>query len=163
MSGFAKIGVSTVYGRDIYYSALTPYTTITNSATNKDFGDIVVAGLPAGLTIRRAVLQIKIPSVVATASAATALSGTQYVAVKLSTGTWGVDDINALTFLSDNFTIPASSYIRYPGINYKSETDIKAKITGNGTYNIRWKLALASVTGLQLQDVQTGLIIDWTV
>ena len=79
--------------------------------------------------------------------------------VKLSTGAWGTDDIVALTFTQNSLQVDADSY--RGGVVLFGSTDIKSKVTANGTYNFRsdntegGDAVVATGASLELLDVST--------
>ncbi len=117
---------------------------------------VVVSGLPLGVTLLRAVAMLKFRAVENTNVAANKLSGAQYVQVRVSTpGDWA----NAITLADDQFGIAAST--REGGDVVIGDIDVKATVTGNGTYNMQWAAALVDAANMQFNDVQVGLRLYW--
>ena len=117
---------------------------------------VAVSGLPSGISLTRVVALLKVRAIENTnAGGANALDGVQAIRVKKSTGTWGVDDIAAITLPDNLWTVAAST--RESGDVLIGDIDLKAKVDGNGTYNLRFENALVDLASLRLNDVMVGL------
>jgi hypothetical protein len=135
---------------------------VSSSPDDIDFPDIVVAGLPSGLTVERIVL-------ILTSRALKDTSGSNnYIAeagktirIKLSTGEWGEDDIVAMTFAVNSLYCVADTKETGPVV--VGDTDIKSVVTGDGTYNVRSEETnrgeglVAAGASLEVYDVQVGV------
>jgi len=102
-----------------------------------DFPDVVVAGLPAGITIARADLVLIIGALLDTSTAENQIAAAdKKLRIKISTGAWGTNDIPALTFVLNSLQVDASVY--RGGTVLFGAIDIKSVITiADGTYNLR--------------------------
>ena len=128
------------------------------SATNKDLPDVVVANIPAGSTIIQAIVLIKIRAIQnASSSGYNAIKGAQNIRIKVSTGTWTVDDIIAINLIDNQWYVAAST--REYGDVQVGDNDVKSVVTGNATYNLRFEDALVDYATLDLYDVQVGIRI----
>ena len=127
-------------------------------AADLDFPDIVVADLPSGLSIARADLVLIIGALFDTSASENQIAAAaKTLRVKLSTGAWGTDDIVALTFVQNALQVSGDGYrggpVLFGGI------DIKAVVTGNGTFNLaseetnRSDAVVATGASLELLDV----------
>lgn len=117
---------------------------------------VAVSGLPSGISLTRVVALLKMRAIENTnAGGANALNGAQAIRIKKSTGTWGVDDIAAITLPDNLWTVAAST--RESGDVLIGDIDLKAKVDGNGTYNLRFENALVDLASLRLNDVMVGL------
>lgn len=114
---------------------------------------IVVAGLPTGFTVTHAFLSIKWSKIVNGNGAANALSGTQYIQLKLSSGSY----TNAIKIVDGLYPVAGSaegeSDVLWGDIN------LATTVTGNGTYEIQWTQALAALASLTFKNVQFFLEI----
>ncbi|MDD5700622.1 MAG: hypothetical protein PHU23_01115 [Dehalococcoidales bacterium] len=119
--------------------------------------DVVVAGLPSGATVHRAVAIFTFRAIENTNAAANKLSGSQSIRVRLAAGTW----TNAITFADDIFGLDAST--REGGDAYIGSINLSAIITGNGTYNFQWAQAIADLANINFNDVQVGLRVWYSV
>jgi len=129
-------------------------------AADLDFPSVVVADLPSGLTIARADLVLVIGALFDTSASENQIAAAaKTLRVKLSTGSWGTDDIVALTFAQNGLQVDGDAYRGGPVLF--GATDISSKVVGNGTYNFRSEETERSegvtVTGasLELLDVST--------
>lgn len=118
--------------------------------------DVVVSGIPSGVTLLRVVAILKVRAIENTnAGGANAIVGAQNIRVKKSTGTWGVDDIAAINLPDNLWTVAAST--RESGDVLIGDNDLKSKVDGNGTYNLRFEDALVDLASLRLNDCLVGL------
>lgn len=114
--------------------------------------NVVVSGLPAGLTIDRVVALLKVRAVENTnAGGANAIKGAQNIQVRKAAGSW-VAAIN----LADNQWLVAAS-TRESGDVLIGDNDVKATVDGDGTYNFQFASALVDLASLRLNDVLVGL------
>ncbi|MBA7654305.1 hypothetical protein ES703_62182 [subsurface metagenome] len=139
----ARAGYMDALNRDrpsmLFPSAL-PIAIITVPAVGNvadlDFPDIIVAGLPGGITIARADLVLIIGALLDTSTAENQIAAAnKKLRIKVSTGAWATDDIPALTFVQNSLECGGSAY--RGGTVLFGATDIKAVVTADGTYNLR--------------------------
>ena len=132
------------------------------SAGDLDFPDIVVAGLPSGITIAKADLVLVIGGLLDMSTAENQIAAAaKTLRLKLSTGAWGTDDMVALTFVANSLQCGASAYRGGPALF--GGIDVKAKVTADGTYNLRsdetesGEGVVATGASLELLDVSAVL------
>jgi len=131
---------------------------LTTPAADKDLPNVVVANIPSGATIIQAIVLIKIRAIENKSSSGyNAINGAQNIRIKVSTGTWGVDDIAAINLIDNQWYIAAST--REFGDVQVGDNDVKSVVTGNATYNLRFEDALVDYQTLDLFDVQVGIRI----
>ena len=125
---------------------------------------VVVADLPAGATIVRAIAMVKFRMVENTNAAANKLNGatvagtSQVIQVRDDTpGTWR----DAISFVDDQFGLAATT--REGGDVLIGSIDIAVEVDGDDTYNFRYLLARADLASLNWNDVQTGLRIWYSL
>jgi len=140
-----------------FWSVPVEEVIVTNVATNRALPDVVVAGLPGGVTVRRAVALFKFRIVAEKSSGVNKLNGAQEIQVRDSTPSAWMDAIN---FVDDLFTLDADQ--REGGDAIIGAIDVSAIVDGNDTYNLQWENALADGNSLNFNDVQVGLRI-WFV
>ena len=135
--------------------------TIDSSAADIAFPSVVVAGLPSGLTLVRVVFILAIANLKDTSTADNYINAaSKSIRIKLSTGAWGTDDIIALTLDNQALYTKASAERGGPVL---IGPDIKATVTGNGTWNVQSDEAARSDAlvslgdDLELFDVSVGL------
>lgn len=127
-------------------------------AADVDLPNVVVANIPSGSTIIQAVVLLKVRAIENTsASGVNAIKGAQNIRIKVSTGTWGVDDIVAINLIDNQWSVAAST--REYGDVQVGDNDVKSVVTGNATYNLRFEDALVDYANLKLSDVQVGIRI----
>lgn len=130
-------------------------------AADTDLPDVVVSGIPTGVTLIRVEVILKVRAIENTsASGSNAINGAQAIRVKKSTGTWGTDDIAAIDLPDNLWTVGAST--RESGDILIGDNDIKGEVDGDGTYNFRFEDALVDLASLQLNDVLVGLKFYFT-
>lgn len=142
------------------FASATPKAVIAVPAVAADlaFPDVVVSGLPSGITIARADIALVIGALFDTSSAENQIAAaSKALRVKLSTGDWGTDDIVALTFVQNSLQVDADAY--RGGTVLFGGTDIKSVVTADGTYNFsseetnRSDAVVATGASLELLDV----------
>ncbi len=117
---------------------------------------VAVLGLPSGVSLTKVVAILKVRAIENTnAGGPNAIQGAQAIRIKKATGTWGVDDIVAITLPDNLWTVPAST--REAGDLLIGDTDLKAEVDGDGAYNLRFENALVDLANLRLNDVLVGL------
>jgi hypothetical protein len=141
-----------------YWSLPQEEVAIPAVAADQALPDVTVAGIPTGATITRVIAMIKFRVVENTNVAANKLSGAQEIQVRDDTpGAWA----DAINFVDDMFSLAAST--REGGDVYIGAIDLSATVVGNDTYNFQWDEALADLAAINLNDVQTGLRIWYSV
>ena len=123
--------------------------------------DIVVAGLPSNISLTRVVLLLKVRAIENTnAGGPNAVNGDQVIEVKEDSEAWAAA-ITAINMVDDMWEVAAST--REAGDVVIGDNDIKATVSGNGTYNMQWADALVDLETLRLSDVQVGFRMFWEV
>ena len=131
---------------------------IDDAATDIALPDVVVADLPAGAVVVRAIAIFKFRVIRETSGGANALDGAQEIQVRDDSPSAWVDAIN---FIADQFTLAASA--EESGDVCIGAIDVSGTVDGNDTYNFQWDEALADADDLTLNDIQVGLRIWYTV
>lgn len=127
------------------------------AAADRTLPSVVVAGLPAGAVIVRAIAMFKF-RMLGNAGAANKLTGAQEIQVDDSVATGLVDAIN---FVDDEFAIDTAT--REGGDVCIGAINIANRVDGNDTYTFLWDEAVADVALLTFYDVQCGLRIWYSV
>jgi hypothetical protein len=141
-----------------FWSTPQEEVAVTNVAGDKSLPSVVVADLPAGATIVRAIAMFKYRVIENTNVAANKLSGAQEIQVNDSAATGWVDGIN---FVDDQFGMAASTI--QGGDVFIGAIDIASRVDGNDTYSFQWDEATADLANIQFNDVQTGLRIWYSI
>jgi hypothetical protein len=141
------------------WSAYEPQVVLSSSAENIDLPSITIAGLPAGVSIVRAVMMFKYRTIENTSDGDNSLSGGQNIqAQKAIDGSW----VTGIALNGDECFVPATT--RETGDVMMGTNDISGQIPENGAeMNFQWTQAQASDDELNLNDVQVGLRIWFTV
>lgn len=127
-------------------------------AADQALPDIVVAGIPTGATVVRAVLMFKARMIENTNAAANKLNGAQDIQLRTDApGAW----VDAINFLDDMFGINGTT--REGGDVIIGDIDLSATVIGNDTYNTQWDEAIADLASLNFNDVQVGLRVWYRV
>lgn len=111
--------------------------TVPVTGADLDFPNVVVQNIPTGATILYADATLIVGSTLDSSGSENQIKTgtTDAIYVKVSTGSWGTDDISAIPVDALSYETPASDY-GGGGIT-GGNTDIKSVISGNGTYNFR--------------------------
>lgn len=141
-----------------FWSATQALVSLTDAAapgTDTALPDVVVAGLPAGAVVTKAIAFFLFRILENSNAGANKLQGAQNISVQKG-GAGGY--ATAIALVDDLFGIGAGP-LREGGTVLMGNTDLSAKVTGNDTYNFQWTAALVDVANLNFYDVQTGLRI----
>lgn len=141
-----------------YWSVPQLSVVVPGGAANQALPDVVVAALPAGVTVVKATSIFKFRSLT-NAGAANKLTNGQHIQIQKG-GAGGYAD--AISLIDDQFTVAAAA-VDAPGDVIVGDHNVVAKVTGNDTYNFQWTSAVADVAGLTFNDVQMGLRIWYSV
>ncbi len=132
---------------------------LTGTAGDKSLPSVVVAGLPSGATVVRAIAMFKFRAIEAITFAGTnALEGAQEIQVKENASGSFIDAIN---FVDAQFGLAQDT--REGGDTITGAIDVKGEVDANDTYAFQWDEAEAEETGINFNDVQTGLRIWYLV
>ncbi len=164
--------IQTALGRKFslidFWSAPTDKVVVVNApVVDIPFPDIVVAGLPAGLTIQRVVLIMTVRALNDTSGANNFINAAnKRLRIKTAAGAWGTNDIVAITFAINSLYVKAGAKEAGPVII--GSADLSALVTGNATYNVRsdqttrGDAIVAQGNNLELYDVQVGLRVFYS-
>ena len=83
------------------------------------------------------------------------LDGNQYIQVRIADGTW----TNCILLVDNALVVAANTKEAGPVII--GNIDVKAIVTGNGTYEFRWASALADGDGITFYDIQVIIRKDY--
>lgn len=131
-------------------------------AADLAFPSVVVADLPAGITIARTDIVLVIGSLFDTSAAENQVAAAaKTLRIKVSTGAWGTDDIVALTFQQNALQVDGDAYRGGPVLF--GATDVSAVVTGNGTYNFRSdqtnRADAVVATGASLELLDVSIVV----
>lgn len=156
--------IKTVSMKD-FWSAPADKITIPGVAGDLTFPDIVVSGLPPA--VQRAVLILAVRALGNTDAAANYIDGAnKTLRIKAAAGTWGTDDIIAVTFPINSLYCQAN--MKEAGPVFISSVDLSALVNADGTYNVmsnetdRGDAISALAANLELYDVQVGLRVFYS-
>ena len=145
-----------------FWSLPEDILTVTSSAADITFPNIVVAGLPVGFTLKRVVLILTIRAIKDSSAADNKINAaSKTLRIKKSTGSWGTDDVVGITFDQNSLYCVASS--KEGGPTIIGDTDIKGEVDDNATYNVmsnqtnRSDAIVALGNNLVLYDIQVGV------
>lgn len=129
--------------------------------TDVNLPNVVVSGLPSGISLVRVVAILKVRAIENTsATGANAIAGAQAIRVKLSTHTWGTHDLAAINLPDNLWTVALST--RESGDVLVGDNDVKSEVSVNGTYNFRFEDQVVDYDQLRLNDVMIGLRFYFT-
>jgi len=144
-----------------FWSDVKEAVVVTGGQTTFAIASVVVANLPVGATIVRAVAMFKFRMVENTFAGVNKLDATAALPIQ-------VDDsvahgyVTAIDFVDDAFTLAAAP-TREGGDVIIGDNNIAARVDGNDTYPFRWLDAKADQANLEFNDVQVGLRIWYSV
>lgn len=147
-----------------FWSAPQEEVSIPAIAATLSLPNVIVADLPAGAIVVRAIALVKFRAIENTNVSANNLDGatvatiSQVIQVRDDTpGTWR----DAITFVNNQFGLAAST--REGNDTLIGDTDIAVEVDGNDTYNFQYLQAKADLDALNWNDVQCGLRIWYSV
>jgi hypothetical protein len=141
-----------------FWSVPDDYIAVSNVASDITLPSVVVAGLPSGAVIERAIAIFKFRVVENTNVAANKLNGAQEIQIRDDSPSAWTDAIN---FVDDMFSLAAST--REGGDVLIGAIDVSGTVDGNDTYEFQWAQALSDADGITFYDLQTGLKIWYSV
>jgi len=158
---------TTGYGVTICPGVIGDLVTVPAVAADLDFPNVVVAGIPTGATILKAIPILHIARFVDSSAGENKINAaSKTLRVKKSSGAWGTDDIVAFTFDQNGFLTAASA--GRGGVTLIG-ADVKSEVDGNATYNFRSEetnrsdAIVAAGASLLLYDVQLTFRIEFSV
>ncbi len=149
----------TLFSMD-FWSVPQEEVAVTGTAGDKSLPSVVIADLPDGATIVRAIAMFKFRMIEShTYAGANALDGAQEIQVKPTAGSY----IDAINFVTGQFTLAQDT--REGGDVAIGAIDVSGsgKVEANGTYDFQWDEAIALEDGIKFNDVQVGLRIWYSV
>jgi hypothetical protein len=141
-----------------FWSVPDDYIAVSNVASDITLPSVVVAGLPSGAVIERAIAVFKCRAVEETSAGVNALDGAQEIQVRDDSPSAWIDAIN---LIADMFLLGASA--REGGDVLIGAIDVSGTVDGNDTYEFQWAQALSDADGITFYDLQTGLKIWYSV
>jgi len=121
-------------------------------AADTDLPDVVVSGLPSGISLVRVVAILKVRAIENTnVDGPNAINVAQNIQVRKGAGAWA----NAINLPDNLWTVAAST--REAGDVLIGDNDVKATVDGDGTYNFQFANAAVDLAVLRLNDVIVGL------
>ena len=157
-----EAGLGRKYSFMDFWSALEDKITVSNVATDINYPDIAVSGLPVGATLKRVVLIMAARAINDTSASNNYINAaSKTLRIKKSTGAWGTDDVIGITFDQNSLYCVASS--KEAGPTIIGSVDIKGEVDGDATYNVqsnqtnRADAIVALGASIELYDVQVGL------
>lgn len=142
-----------------FWSVFVATVDLTSGGTDVDCPDIVVSGIPAGVTINKVLGMLQYTAIENTNSGGSnGFNGAQNMRVKKSTGTWGADDIVFMPLVDNLWVIPASTIWGGNLWTADDASDCKSEVDGNGTYNVRFENAIVDLDDLRFHGLKIGFI-----
>lgn len=142
-----------------FWSDLDASLAVNATAADANLPDIVVADLPSGATITRAIMLFKYASREDSSGSANMTDAAQTMSIDAAAGRDSV--VTAINLPTDSFATAAST--KEGGDVVFGDNDVSAEVTGNGTYYSTWELADVDGASLTFTDVQIGLLIWYSL
>jgi hypothetical protein len=139
-----------------YWSEFDSLLTITATATAITLPDVVVAGLPVGVVVQRAIAMLRFRMLSNSDASDNELN------VPGTTLPVRVDGFTDAIILTDGMLFTeGSGHIN--GTTWMGDEDLSSVVDGDGTYNFQFDDAEALADSLLVRDVQVGLRIEYVV
>jgi len=135
---------------------------ITNAATSINLPNVVVADLPAGITITRVIALLKIALARDTSGSDNAVNNANMDLMVDSNAGYG-STVTAINIPDNSWHVDVSTSPDRGGDVLIGNTDVTAEVTGNATYYFRFENAQADGNNLELHDINAGLRVYFTV
>jgi hypothetical protein len=145
-----------------FWSDPVASVTITGSSTDVDLPNVVIPTLPSGITIWKVVFLFIATGLQDTSGSDNAVNGASSVRLKKSTGSWGVDDEEAVPIPDNYWQIESDNGAERGGDGIVAPiggNDLSGVVDGDGTYNSRLENIQADGANLVLLNVKVGLRI----
>ncbi len=121
---------------------------------------VVVADLPAGAVVVRAIVMMKFRMVENTNAAENSLDCAAVQPIQVDND--GNDGwVTAIDFVDEQFKIAATT--REGGDILIGDNNVVARVDGNDTYDFQWLNAKAHLANIQFNDIQMGIRIWYSV
>jgi hypothetical protein len=120
--------------------------------------NVVIAGIPVGVTIVRVIVMFICRAIENTNVAANKLDGNQNIQVNFGGGAFA----NAINLADDLFGVAGSS-TREMGTVVVGDNNMSATVLGNGICTFRIDAAKADLANLNFNDYQMGIRVYFTV
>ena len=160
MSSGIRLAVDTMYYTDEYFSIPHGIFSLTTIANDFQVNDIVVYSLPEIAVIRYVLGYVVFNGVHDSSGLSNFLVGAQNMAIKKSSGSWGVDNVD---FIKLGSSVLRVSHDELSGITIWGSEDVSSEVDGNATYNVRWIDAKVEANYLDISGTVVGLRIYWSV
>jgi hypothetical protein len=141
------------------WSAYDAQVVVDSVAGDEALPSITIAGLPAGVTVARAIMMLKYRTIENINAAVNSVNGAQNIqAQKAVGGAW----ITGIALGGGECSVPATT--RESGDVMMGTADVSAQVPVNGAVmSFKWTNADAAQDSLNFNDVQIGLRIWFTV
>lgn len=153
---------SSFYPSMDFWSIVGLSITVTGTQTTvtTGFNNVVVAGLPSGMTVVRAVAMMKFRMVENSHAGVNKLDGGSDLFVQLDdVGNTGM--LTCIDFADDIFTLADTA--REGGDVIIGAIDVKARVDGNDTYDFQWLNVKADQNNIVFHDVQMGIRVWYSL
>ena len=132
----------------------------TQGTVTAGLSNVVVADLPSGATIVRAIVLMKFRMVENTYAGINKLDATAALPMQIDdAGNTGM--LTCLDFGDDLFTLANTT--REGGDIITGDIDVSARVDANDTYDFQWLNAKADQNNINFNDVQMGIRIWYSV
>jgi len=136
-------------------------TLTTTTTADYNLPNVVVAGLPTGVTIIRVVAILKIALIKDTSGSDNAINGATTLKVDADSGYGSL--VTAIDIPDNSWAVDVSEATERGGDVMIGDNDIKTEVTGNATYYGQLTDIGCDGNSLKLKDVAWGLRIYFTV
>ena len=134
---------------------------LTTVSSSHNLPNVVVAGLPSGITIIRVVALLKIAIIKDTSGSDNAVNSVT-MALKVDATGGYPSTVTAIDIPNDSWAVDVSEATERGGDAMIGDNDIKAEVTGNGTFYGRFESAACDGNNLKLKDIAWGLRVYFT-
>lgn len=146
----------------IFWSDVSALLSITDSSASLNCNNVVVTGLPSGVTIIRVVALLKIQFIRDTSASDNAINNAS-MTLKVDADSGYTSTVTAIDIPDNSWAVDVSTSPDLSGDIIEGDNNIKTEVTENATYYVRFENAQADGANLELHGVQVGLKIYFTV
>ena len=156
-----KADISTLVSRMDFWGDNDDEIVLTTVSSSHNLPNCVVAGLPSGVTIIRVVALIKIALIKDTSGSDNAVNSVT-MALKVDATGGYPSTVTAIDIPDNSWAVDVSEATERGGDGMIGDNDIKAEVTGNGTFYGRFENAACDGNNLKFKDIAWGLRIYFT-
>ena len=142
-----------------FWSDIVPTVTVNATAADISLPDIVVAEIPSGATVVRAILMFTYVKRIDSSASSNASVAAQVISIDAASARDSV--VTGINIPDNSFATKAST--EEGGMAIVGDNDVAAEVAANATYYVTWELADVDGASLVFTDVQVGLRVWYSI